>query len=420
MVSTAMLAPLSVCVPGYPEDAPQWGDELLDADVSGFPDEIRKHIVLALRSSRQPPIDGPEAVRDQILSGEILPLTRKWRTYALDSRKRVDHSRYGTAIRQMSWVTRRVPTAEELQKRLPLQEGGCYLIVYGGGESILTVRDTDGGGVQTDLRNLRAALPVADVVGWNPQNNVGVRWWSLAGGAGMDVTTPFEIDSDVVLECGGTGWGGHAEPAKAVRVTNSKPFSDLVTGWGVTDPSYGDELIEADEENLTEVAATLRRHVLLATRSSTDLTVATPDEARERLKDRHMVPKDGKWSVYVLDESRRRVMVPSKWGQQALRMTFEELPDSGTLEAKLVLPRKGRWLIVRGGYPTDVRSQQPAIEVLLRDERVADVCSWSERSGVFASSRAMSVVEEDGSVRDLISESGHRAARTHNHHRKEG
>lgn len=420
MAGTAMLAPLSVCVPGYPEDAPQWGDELLDADASGFADEIRRHIVLALRSSRQPPIDGPEAVRDQILSGEILPLNKKWRTYALDARRRVDHARHGSAIRQLSWVTRRVPTADELRRRLPLAEGGCYLVVYGGGDRILTVSDPGGSSVASDLASLRSAVPVADVVGWMPQEQRGVRWWSLAGMAGMDATTPFEIADDVIAACGGPGWGGMEAPVRAHRTTNATALSELIPSWASSDPAYGDDLVEADEEKLSDTAVSLRRHVLLATRSSADLTVATPDEARERLKDRHMVPKEEKWSVYALDDNRKRIMVPSKWGQQALRKVFEALPETEWLAEKLVLPRKGRWLIVWGGFPSQLRDGRETIEALLRDERVADVCSWNDRAGVFASSRANSVMEADGTVRELFKTPGHEGRDTHHHYRKEG
>lgn len=420
MASTATLAPLSVCVPGYPGDAPQWGDELLDSDAEGMPEELRRHIVLALRSSRQPPIDGPEAVRDQVLSGEILPLQRKWRTYALDSRRRLDLARKGGVIRSMSWVSRRAPSAEMLREKLPLGEGGAYLIVYGGNDSILSVTDPSGQSVSDDLSALRAEVPVCDVIGWEAQGARGIRWWSLAGAAGMDGTTPFELDADLVAACGGTGWGGHTPPTRVQRTTNARKLTELVPGWGSSDPEYGDDLVEAVESSLSETAQVLRRHVLLATRSSSELTVTTPEEARDRLKDRHMVPKDGKWAVYALDEQRRRVMVPSKWGQQAQRIVNEYLPEKEWLAEKLVLPRKGRWLFVYGGWPSDLVKHRDEITALLRDERVADVCSWKEHAEVFASFRADCVVEADGSVHNLSTHPGHRPGGEHHHSRKEG
>lgn len=418
MARTGQLAPLSACVNGYPSDAPQWGDELLDSHTTGLADEIRKHLVLALRSSRQPIIDGPESVKGYILRGEILPLSRKWRTYALDGRGRLDQQSWYGGMRSRSWVSRRCPTVEMLQDKLPLSDGGTYLIVYGGTSDVLSLSDKDGNNVASDLRAVRANLSVCDVIGWQMQGAKGIHWWSIAAGCGMDGTEVLTLDEMLIEQAGGHGWGEGVKPTKVARDTNTHSFSELIADWSATDPEWGDELADADESSLSEVALNVYRHIQLATRTSSELTIANPSEARERLHDRHIVPKKDSWSIYALDEQRRRVMVPSQWGQQAQRFVCDRLPDLEWLAEKLALPRGGRWLFVKEGWPRDLQPESAELEEILRDERVADVCSW--RGGVFSSIRAQSVVEADGEIHDLKSHPGRRPGGEHHNSRKEG
>ena len=175
MPQTAVLEPFSSHIPSYPSDAPQWGDELLEAEVEGVANELRRHLVAALLASRQPPLDGPEAVKNAVLAGEILPLARKWRAYALDSRKRIDVRPWRGGVKTRVWTTKRVPTAEALNAHLPLSEGGCYLIVYGGSSSILNVKDENGRSVPNDVAELTSQLAVCDVIGWNQNDTSGLR-----------------------------------------------------------------------------------------------------------------------------------------------------------------------------------------------------------------------------------------------------
>ena len=424
MKDSAELKPLSECVAGYPSDAPHWGDELLESDTGGLPGELRKHLVLALLSSRQPPLTGPGAVRDNILSGDVLPLSRKWRTYALDGRRRLDVRRQDAGVRTRSWVTRRVPTAAVLQEHLPLSDGGSYLIVYGGAVSVLSVSDTTGVSVADDVRALRASVPVCDVFGWSSISagstggSSGVSWWSLAAGYAAEGLSSSAIDEVLLQRCGGSGWGGFVHEPAATRTTNATPLGELVPDWAASDPQWGDELLEADETSLSRTASLLRRHVRLAARTSGELTIATPAEARQRLADRHLSPKPAAWSVYVLDEARRRVMVPSKWGQTARRFVSEHLPDPSKLDEKLALPRRGRWLYVWGGSTKELVAQAPTLHLLLGDERVADICAW--KGETFSSLRAHSTVTKDGVVQELLFPSGVSAANANNPSNKEG
>lgn len=381
----------------WPDDAPRWGDDLLATRCDGIAGELRKHLIDAMLSSRQPPIDGPEAVRRYILDGAITPLRRKWRTYVLDNRRRLAVRHHRGGVRVQSWVTRRVPTPEDLRTHLPLGDNWAYLVVYGGGDSALYVRDENGGGIADDLATLRAVLPVCDVVGWQPNDTGGVRWWSLAGGHGQDGTEPFAIDPVALAAAGGDGWGGAVKECQQ-RERNLTPLCELFAEMEPSDPHYGDELADADPGTLSAPARALQRHIQLATRSSADLTVTSAQEARQRLAERLFKPRPGRWSVYALDEQRRRDMIPSEWGRTARQLTSDSVPDLATLEQRLALPYGGRWLVIFWGDPQRIL-ESDGLDELLGDPRVADVCSWAW--GVFASRRGQVLVDADETTTEL-------------------
>lgn len=404
MAEFSALLPLHECIANYPSDAPQWGDELLDTTkVSGLASELRKHLVDALLASRQPPLDGPEAVRSYILDGKIMPLKRKWRAYVLDNRRRLMVRHHHGGVRVRSWVSRRVFDATELATKLPLDGGWAYLIVYGGADTILPVTDGKSGSVADDLYRLRNDLPICDVVGWHMlKDGKGVRWWSLAGAGGMDGLDSFDLDPAVLAKSGGNGWGSRQAPQAVERSDKARPLHELIPNWDATDPQWGDELLEADSSNLSGAAQQLRRHMLLATRTGAELTVSNPEEARLRLTERIFRPKVGKWSAYVLDENRRRDMIPSEWGQSARQATSETTPTIEWLQHKLPLPNKGRWLILWWGGGEKVCDGSSELDLLLANDSVADVCAWS--LSTFASARAKALVDQNNQQQILTVE----------------
>lgn len=399
MTHTAVLEPLSVHILGYPKDAPQWGDELLEAEVTGLPDDLRRHMVASLTASRERPFDGPSAVADNILEGEILPLERKWRAYALDSQRRLEVRPKNGGVRTRCWTTRRVPDADTLSRNLPLHDNGCYLLLYGGRETILNLRDADGVSVAEEVRALRAALPVCDVVGWDTSDRRSIHWWSLAGGY-VDGVTSEAIGTDVIVECGGLGWGEHPPVPITTAADRLRPLSEMVAGWHATDPNTGPQLVGANLESLSEVANWLRRHIVLATRSGSELTVTTPQEARTRLVDNHLKPVHNKFTTWALDADRKRVMIPSKWGMIAKRIVTENAPDIDELKSGALLPSNGRYIVIWGGDSrSEIFSSNPQIQALLLQDCVADVCAWV--GGVFTSHRTGLTVFADGSTKKI-------------------
>ena len=414
MTHTAVLEPLSAHILGYSHDAPQWGDELLEAEVTGLPDDLRRHMVASLTASRERPFDGPSAVADNILEGDILPLERKWRAYALDSQRRLEVRPWKGGVRTRCWTTRRVPDALTLSSKLPIKDGGCYLLLYGGREYILGVRDTKGVSVADDVRALRAALPVCDVIGWDTSDRSSVHWWSLAGGY-VNGATSGPLDDSVINSCGGIGWGEHPPVPVSSLDDNLKPLSELVKGWATTDPQTGPQLVGADTSTLSDVANWLRRHLILATRSGGELTVTTPQEARTRLADSHLKPANGKFTTWVLDEDRKRVMIPSKWGMIAKRIVTDDAPSIDELRTGAPLPNKGRYLVIWGGDSrNDVFRSNKHVTDLLSQEFVADICAWA--GGTFTSLRAELTVFADGTTREATASASE--AEAHDSHKK--
>lgn len=394
MPHTAVLEPFSSHIPSYPKDAPQWGDDLLEAEVEGVAYELRRHLVAALLASRQPPLDGPEAVKNAVLAGEILPLARKWRAYALDSRKRIDVRPWRGGVKTRVWTTKRVPTVEALTEHLPLSDGGCYLIVYGGSASILDVKDDSGRSVPDDLADLTSKLAVCDVVGWDQGGSSEIEIWSLKAGWRCVGTESFEIDPVTLRGCNTSKLQSPDTSGPSGNPGTLVPLGDLIPDWETTDPSDGEQLISSD--SLSDVAAWLKRHIMIAVRSGGDVTITNPLEARDHLTERHLKPEQGKFTTWVLDSSRKREMYPSKWGMTAKRVVTDSLPSLDLLHKKAPLPYGGCYLVIWSGDSRNPALTSSDTAALLDSQEVADVCAWA--GGNFTSLRAGMTLFADGSV----------------------
>ena len=180
---------LSEIIPGWPEGAPDRGDELLECDpktLGDLPKLLRSHMTLALQSARSLTFASPLEVKRRLELGHIMPKARKWDTLAMDANRHriMVANRFG-GFSQQRYVSLKVPSPETLQRKMALPEGGRYLILYGGGPNILSIRDKRGGGVAQDLAELREAVPVADVVFWHMQSGgVPPTLFSLEAGIG--------------------------------------------------------------------------------------------------------------------------------------------------------------------------------------------------------------------------------------------
>lgn len=230
---SAPLQPLSQLVPGYGDDGPQLGDELLAADpdtLTPVQREMRRHMTLAVQSARELTFAGPQEVARRLELGHVVPNARKWVTLCIDERRRriMVPSPYG-GMQAQRLTTRKVPNGPRLLTELPLPDGGMYLLIYGGGPDILAVTDKHGGGVAADIAALRSHAPIADVVFWHLQPGKPATLFSLAVGHG-------ECEGRVV-EFPDTTWRDIAWPHPERAADSSDQPSAPSTPPGTVNPT---------------------------------------------------------------------------------------------------------------------------------------------------------------------------------------
>lgn len=191
------LRPLSEIVAGYPEDDPQAGDELLAADFDGLSElarELRRHLVAAVHSYERHPLATAADVLRSLELGRLPTLARKWVAFVLDARRRACYVPVrGGGMRWLRFASKRVPDPEVLARHAPLPPGGTYLLAYGGGPAVLSLRDAQGVSVADDIAALRARLDVCDVVFWELAKGRAPAMFSLAAGSGERDGVPLDF-----------------------------------------------------------------------------------------------------------------------------------------------------------------------------------------------------------------------------------
>lgn len=199
---SANLRPLCERYPGvYPAWAPQWEADLVEMEHDdivalcterGASDadqaivlEQRRGTLDAVMAHTRMPIHSPEHCLTLLENRKLSTQARKWTTYVLGAdrvRPLVPHPDGG--LHYLRVTTKRVPKAEHLAQSAPLPRGGVYLVVYGGGPSILSAVDSSGVGVADDIAELMASAPVADVLFWHLEQATPPTLYSLGVGAG--------------------------------------------------------------------------------------------------------------------------------------------------------------------------------------------------------------------------------------------
>jgi hypothetical protein len=175
-----------------------------------------------------------------------------------------------------------------------------------------------------------------------------------------------------------------------------RPLAARLPGWPDQAPQFLPALLQTrflelkqqlEEAGCTSEQVTLvlemRRDVIDAKRSSDELPIHSPAEARRMLEDRVLWPQAGKWVVYDLDANRtRRVRTRSDGAREYVRTATDRVPTAEAL-ATTGLPEGGTHLVVYGGGP-EVLDHVGVAEALaaLRDQApVADVLFWHLQSG---------------------------------------
>ncbi len=208
-MSQRAIAPLSELIPGYPAIAPQTMSDLLATDygflthLEATEDEIslvkefRRELLETIRSRETVALTSPEVALQELSNRHIRPLARRWLTIALDKdckRRLVPKPSEPGVMVYASHISERVPTARELFSKIPLPEGGRYLVIFGQSPDIISNEP-----IADALSRLMASAPIADVLFWHLVKGVPPTLFSLRKGLGDRSGQPVEFPDPVAL-----------------------------------------------------------------------------------------------------------------------------------------------------------------------------------------------------------------------------
>lgn len=175
-----------------------------------------------------------------------------------------------------------------------------------------------------------------------------------------------------------------------------RPLSARIPGWPEHAPQFLPALLQTRyldlKQQLEEAGCTAdevslvletRRDVIDAKRSSDEIPIHSPVEARRMLEDRILWPQAGRWVTYDLDPNRtRRVRTRSDGAREYVRFVSDKVPTAAMLAAN-GLPEGGVHLIIYGGSPEvlDHPGVAEAIAALKVASPIADVLFWHLQSG---------------------------------------
>lgn len=171
----------------------QWEDgspatlvELYNADYKSLTEkakDLRKLAVALVHSFERKPVNSA-SVALELLQHHHLPVRKgKWTTLVLnESRERhyVRDVKDDQAKLRLSHISSyKLPTAEILKKKVPLPKNGSYLIIFGGGPSIISDPE-----MLKLWKDLSSNFLVSDVIFWDDKD-VSADFWSLGAGIGQ-------------------------------------------------------------------------------------------------------------------------------------------------------------------------------------------------------------------------------------------
>lgn len=210
-MATTAKRPLCERVLDYPLCAPQDSLTLINTEVDVLRAmdctqeqirsvvEHRRDVLDTIQAYERTPITSPE-VALKMLSGTratLRPLARKWLTYVLNERKErklVPHPN-GEDMTYLSVLSRKVPAVERLLSEAPLPDQGKYLLIYGGGPSILSVST-----VADEIAQIMKTAPVADVLFWHLEKGTAPTLYSLAKGLGDRGGDPVPFPNENLMK----------------------------------------------------------------------------------------------------------------------------------------------------------------------------------------------------------------------------
>lgn len=182
----------------WDEQRPSTLVELVNADYESLDQYGRDLRALAMQLvfafERKPVLTARNAM--ELLEAHHLTAPRgKWNVVALGpDRERMYERAKGTTLRLVHYLSSALPEPSVLAKKVPLPEGGTYLLIRGGGPDVLDDPKT----LDAYLR-LKNAHPIADVVLWDDGADVAT-FWSVGAGVGQRGNAVIDFPAPGVLD----------------------------------------------------------------------------------------------------------------------------------------------------------------------------------------------------------------------------
>lgn len=170
-----------------------------------------------------------------------------------------------------------------------------------------------------------------------------------------------------------------------------RPLSQRLPGWPEQAPQYLPDLMQTRHielktqltqdgvpKPLIELVLEMRRDVIDAHHSASELPITSAQDAQRLLEDRILRTQSHQWVAYALGVNRLRLAVPHpSGGREYLRVVSRKLPTAKQLKDAPV-PQGGTYILIYGGSPqilevADVASQ---IAELRKQLPIADVLFW--------------------------------------------
>lgn len=172
--------------------------DLMNAEYDSLDEKARGLRALAVQlvhSFERQPVHTASDARSMLENHHLPARKNKWCAVALDSACERNYVRAEKgAMRLNHTVSTSFFSADKLNQKAPLPEGGKYLIIFGGSPSALSEND-----VAQELSDLRKELTIADVIFWDVSEDSAV-FYSVGAGVGQRGRELLEFPDPDALE----------------------------------------------------------------------------------------------------------------------------------------------------------------------------------------------------------------------------
>jgi hypothetical protein len=182
----------------WEENLPNTLVELVKADYDTLPKnarDLRALAMLMVHAFERKPVHTAKAALELLEAHHLSAPKGKWNIVALGADRERTYERIaGTNLRLVHFVSTTMPDAKLLSKKAPIPDGGTYLILRGGSPDIMSDTET-----LKAYRQLKKALPVADIILWEDQGD-SATFWSIGAGVGQCGTSVMNFPDQELLQ----------------------------------------------------------------------------------------------------------------------------------------------------------------------------------------------------------------------------